>query len=153
MSNPAIRESLALPAVRAAWDKYRDGKDLPLEDAWLFAAGFVTAQSAQSAAAPSDSALRIAQLATTLVNGHPVTIRNMYCDGTPVGRMLIDAVAAKPSATIARTNEQTLAVARYQWARQPSNLNCLMFEFKGNTPEAVDAYIDRQRGKLAQTKS
>jgi len=36
---------------------------------------------------------------------------------------------------------------RYEWIRQPSNLNCAMFEFKGNTAEQVDAYIDRQIGR------
>ncbi len=30
-------------AMRSAWDKYRDGKTMPLEDAHVFAAGFISA--------------------------------------------------------------------------------------------------------------
>lgn len=46
---------------------------------------------------------------------------------------------------------QKLEAQRYQWVRQPSNLNCMMFEFKGNTPAQVDAYIDKQTGKVTPT--
>lgn len=32
-----------LPDVRAAWDKYRDGVELPMDDAFVFAAGYIAA--------------------------------------------------------------------------------------------------------------
>jgi len=46
--------------------------------------------------------------------------------------------------------QELLELERYRWVRQPSNLNCMMWEFKGNTPEQADAYIDKQTQKLAK---
>jgi hypothetical protein len=53
------------------------------------------------------------------------------------------ALAAPPTAV--ETAAVIEELERYRWVRQPSNLNCMMFEFKGNTPAQVDAYIDKQR--------
>jgi hypothetical protein len=45
-----------------------------------------------------------------------------------------------------------LEIERYRWVRQPNNLNCMMFEFKGNTAAQADAYIDKQTGRAERSK-
>lgn len=54
-----------------------------------------------------------------------------------------------PAATATKAEKEGRELERYRWIRQPSNLNCMMFEFKGNTPALVDAYIDKQLLKSA----
>lgn len=147
-------EDLALADIRAAWDAYRNGVDLPLSEAWMFAAGFLAAQAKRPASDARESTERIALLSSLLARGHAKTLRNLYCDGAPVGRMLLNALAEEvpvvPDSPAPVLDDATaVELARYRWVRQPSNLNCMMFEFKGNTPAQADAYIDKQIKALA----
>ena len=72
-------------------------------------------------------------------------------DGKPLAKGFLHAHTEEELEQQRQARQQELLeLKRYRWVRQPSKLNCMMWEFKGNTPEQADAYIDKQTQRLTK---
>jgi hypothetical protein len=89
----AVEVFAAIAAVEAAFPVPRVGGNTNPESPSVGAQGGVT--SNEAACPQAERAFELAQI---LVAGHGKTIREMYCDGEPVGRKLLACLDGTPSA-------------------------------------------------------